>query len=268
MLRHLVSSARRFGVRPMPPHPHKYWEFYAVINGKVAAFFPKADQTDFRDKSLWVFPPETSHGWISSDQKKARIIAFYFSFVPPPLDKIARCQVGYHMTKLSDNEIKRIVIFERELRSFYRQTSPFSSLLFHRCLLELSLIALKNVPVQKLSPVQMTPAMVVDAAIIWFTEHLNENPKLDQVARAARVSTSHLRRLFLLHKRNNPQSVFTRIRLEHAMQLMLSSDDKIDSIAHSCGFSSAVNFCRAFKVHVKCTPDVWRKKRREMRLGN
>ena len=252
----------------MPPHPHKYWEFYAVIDGRVAAFFPQAEQTKFYERSLWVFPPETSHGWISSNKKRTRVIAFYFNFVPSPLDEIARQENGYHVTNLSESEVKKIVDFEKELRPLYRQVNPVSSLRFDRAMLELSLMALKNIPVQKLYPVQVTPAMVVETAITWFTEHLNEYPKLDRVAKAVRVSSSHLRRLFLLHKRNNPQAVFTRIRLERAMQLMSNSDDKIDSIAQLCGFSSAVNFCRVFKSYFKCTPDVWRKKRREMRLGN
>jgi transcriptional regulator GlxA family with amidase domain len=150
---------------------------------------------------------------------------------------------------------------EEELREDYRQATTVSLLHFHKALLELSLIALKNTPVQKLPAGPDTAPAKVEAALAWFSDHLSEKPKLEQVARAVHVSASHLRRLFQHVSKQSPHAAFNRLKIERALQLLSTSEDKVEVIASLCGFSSGVNFCRMFKAQTGFTPDAWRKTR-------
>jgi AraC family transcriptional regulator len=244
----------------MAPHLRANWEFYGVIHGAIAPVIPGGGELPLRSRHLWLFPPETCHGWRGNGMHKAQIVVFHFGFVPPPLDEFARMS-GYMSIDLTAEEAQRMLEMEEELREYYRLSTSVNLLHFHKALLELSLIILKRAPVQKLAFRQDSAVAKVEAALTWFSEHLGENPKLEQAARAVHVSTSHLRRLFRQVRNQSPQAAFTHVKIERAMELLSQSEDKLDVVASLCGFSSGVNFCRVFKAQTGLTPDGWRKTR-------
>ncbi|MFW6254581.1 MAG: helix-turn-helix domain-containing protein [Chitinivibrionales bacterium] len=47
-------------------------------------------------------------------------------------------------------------------------------------------------------------------------------------------------------------------RIRHARILLRDSDDKLDSICHTCGFSSENEFSRVFKQYAGVTPEIYR----------
>lgn len=54
----------------------------------------------------------------------------------------------------------------------------------------------------------------------------------------------------------------TKLRCEHAKQLLLTLDDPMDDIAEMCGFGDGSTLTRAFKRYVNDTPDHWRREAR------
>jgi AraC-like DNA-binding protein len=260
MLRYLVTGSRRFGVYPMPPHQRANWEFYAVVRGSIAPVLPNAEKLALKSEHLWLFPPELSHGWRGDGPNKARVVAFHFGFVPPPLDDLAR-KNGYLSVELTDDEVERILELEEELRKYYHKWTSVNLLHFHKGLLELSLVALKDIPVQELPVPQDAAVSKVEAALAWYSEHAAERPKLDQAAAAVRVSKSHLRRLFWQVRKQSPQAAFTQVKVERAMELLSESGDKLEVVASLCGFSSGSNMGRVFKAQTGFTPEAWRKTR-------
>jgi AraC family transcriptional regulator len=260
MLRYLGAGLRRFGLYRIAPHQRVNWEFYAVVQGSIAPVLPGIKRMPLKSSHLWLFAPETAHGWRGDGAHKAHIVVFHFGFVPPPLDEIAR-RTGYMSVSLTEQEAPLMLEMEEELRGYYQKLTSVSLLHFHKALLELSLVALKNVPVQNLPSHQNAASDKVEAALAWFSEHVAEKPKLAHAARAVHVSSSHLRRLFQQVRKQSPHAAFTQVKMERAMKVLSESEDKLDVVASSCGFSSNVNFCRVFKAHTGFTPDAWRKTR-------
>jgi AraC family transcriptional regulator len=242
------------------PHQRVNWEFYAVVRGSIAPVLPGIEKMPLKSRHLWLFSPETAHGWRGDGSHKAHIVVFHFGFVPPPLDEVAG-KNGYVSVNLTEHEAQRMIEMEEELRGYYQKLTSVGLLHFHKALLELSIIALKNVPVQSLPAQHDTASARVQAALAWFSEHVAEKPKLEEAARAVHVSASHLRRLFQQVRKQSPQAAFTQIKMDRAMEVLSESEDKLDVVAASCGFSSNVNFCRVFKAHNGFTPDAWRKTR-------
>src|SRR5205823_6870558 len=97
-------------------------------------------------------------------------------------------------------------------------------------------------------------------AMNWFRQHLRDNPSLDDVAKAAHISPSHLRRMFREIGDVSPSDAMQEIKLQKAVRLLSESDAKIDAVATESGFSSASVFCRNFKIHKRCTPAEWRRR--------
>jgi len=53
--------------------------------------------------------------------------------------------------------------------------------------------------------------------------------------------------------------VFTRARMQRATSLLVGTDLTLETIAERCGFSTASDFCRAFKTEFHTTPNSWRR---------
>jgi len=122
-----------------------------------------------------------------------------------------------------------------------------------------SLLVLRKLPQMK-QPLPPSPAeKVVDAACTWYTTRLADRPSVQDVAREVHVSPSTLRRMFQETRRQTPLKIFSRLRLEAAMQLLAESNLKLEDVASACGYSCASDFCRSFHAEMKRTPAAWRR---------
>jgi AraC-like DNA-binding protein len=259
MLRHLVSGIRRFGLYPMYVHPRENWEFFAVLRGKCGAVFSETGASTLQQRHLWIFPPETAHGWKGDGANRCKIVVFHFGKVPSLLETTAR-ERGFLDCALSPAQARRVSELEMELRAPYGSVTEKSLLFFEKALLELSLMALAGVPSATDGKSVDHPLQKIQACLAWYSEHMLDQPKLEETAQAVNVSVRHLRRLFWQARHESPQVAFTRVRLERAMGLLSLSNLKLDAIAEQCGFSSSSDFCRVFKTHHHVSPDAWRKR--------
>jgi len=260
MLRYMDLGIRRFGLYPMHIHQRANWEFFAVLRGRCGAVLADTDEPLLHQHHLWVFPPEMAHGWKGEGGSRCKIAVFHFGKVPPLLEKVVR-QRRFLDCDLAAHQGRRLVEVQEELRAPYGRVTEKSLMFFEKALLELSLIALSDTPFASDQNGGDYALATVQECLFWYSEHMPEQPKLDQVARAVNVSVRHLRRLFWQARRESPQTVFTQLRIEHAMGLLSLSDLKLDAIARQCGFSGSSDFCRVFKVHHHVSPDAWRKHR-------
>ncbi len=258
MLRYLASGQRKFGLHPMAAHARPNWEFYAVVRGKIAPTMDGKQDSPLRSRHLWIFPPGAVHGWRGEYDTSARIVAFHFGAIPAPLDSIVR-EAGCHGVTLNAADGRLILSLEEQVRPHYHQPNSFSNVYFDYALHRLSLLALRNLSPQNLETPKATVLRKVDAAINWYSENLAHRPKITETAAAVHVSPSHLRRLFWQVNQESPQTAFTRLKMQRALHLMAESDMKLEALALSCGFSSASDFCRAFKQQHKISPDLWRR---------
>jgi AraC family transcriptional regulator len=257
MLQYLTFGDRRFGIHPMPPHTRLNWEFYAVIKGKCAPVLPAGPDLNLRERQLWVFPPETPHGWKGEQRAECQIVCFHFAFVPSPLRELAQAR-RFQECPVNENQVARLTVMAQELRPHFEQPTSFSHIIFERALLELTFMALANVKEEPLPELTQTMGHKVNVAIAWYMEHLSEAPRIEDVACKLHISPSNLRQIFMLTLHESPQSAFKRLRLHRAMELMSESNLKLEAVAEQCGYSNASDFSRAFSREFKISPRTWR----------
>ena len=255
MLRYLSFGATDYRSNIVGVGRRVHWEFVAVARGAVAPVLGDGVRP-FRRRTLWVFPPSTAHGWIS--EGSCVRACFHFGFVPAPLESWALAK-GFHEAPLSSAGARRILALARDLAPHHARPTGVSLLHFHRALIELSLLALDNVPAAVLPRPEDAAVLRVEAALAWYAEHLAEAPTTAAVARQAHVSVSHLRRLFWQVRRANPHRVLREIRMQRAMEQMTLTTDKLAAIAARCGFGSAADFSRAFRARHDTGPAAWRR---------
>jgi AraC-like DNA-binding protein len=118
---------------------------------------------------------------------------------------------------------------------------------------------LTEIPAEQLESTDKRDALRVEAAIRWYRENLADSPGVADVAKSVNMSPSHLRRLFLHVRKENPHQGMAKIRLQHAVECLTKTDFKLDYIASSSGYVNSSDFCRVFKATYGMSPDKWRK---------
>lgn len=105
---------------------------------------------------------------------------------------------------------------------------------------------------------------VINKAINYIFEHIEEDITVDDVAKHCCYSKYHLMRMF---KENTDEALYQfikRVRLERsAWRLKVEKEKSITEIGVNYGYSSS-NFATAFKKHLNISPADFRKKSEQM----
>jgi len=86
----------------------------------------------------------------------------------------------------------------------------------------------------------------------------NETFTVDMLARNAFISSSSLFRKIKDTLDITPQHLIRDLRLQHAMELMVSGRSSVSLVAHRAGFFDHAHFCRCFKSVFGCAPSSYR----------
>jgi len=258
MLRYLSHGSRELGDFPMPPHKRVNWEFFAVTEGRVAPLLETKENPAFSSSSLWVFPPGFSHGWNGEPGRKCEVVVIHYNSVPPALERLVN-ERGFLSVRMNGKELRRVTSLAKTLKRHYWNPVLVSEIYTERALHDLSLILLS--PFEESWQPNQTGVNLRKILIAegWLKAHLADNPSVQNAARAAGISGSQLRRLFLKVRKSGPKKILNKLRFDAAMRMMAESDAKLQNIAAATGFSSATNFCRAFKVYNGKSPTAWRR---------
>ncbi len=99
------------------------------------------------------------------------------------------------------------------------------------------------------------------SAIDYIKENFSENIKISDVAAFCHLSPSYLQHLFIKVKGYGISEEIRLCRLEHAKELLVSTDFSVRYIALSSGFKNVDYFSTAFKKHFGVTPLKCRQKK-------
>lgn len=106
---------------------------------------------------------------------------------------------------------------------------------------------------------QNTKIDVTEAAFAYMEKHYNHaNLSLTEVASKVGRSPSYFSHLLSKKHKQSFSEILLYIRLEKAKELLETTDDSIQNIAESVGFSNPNYFSRVFKSSTGSTPRDWR----------
>ena len=93
-----------------------------------------------------------------------------------------------------------------------------------------------------------------------FIQHNYTNPDLtiDDVCDSLGISASYLSQIFKKHKESTFVKCLTAVRMEKAMDRLVSSGDRIVEIAAACGYQDVYYFSHTFKKQVGMPPKKYR----------
>lgn len=96
----------------------------------------------------------------------------------------------------------------------------------------------------------------------YMVQHYQEPLTLESLAQLAGLSVSHYSRLFKKVIGYSPIDYLTHLRMDRAKELLVLSDYRLKSIAHSVGYGDEFYFSRIFKKVVGLSPREYAKRHR------
>jgi AraC family transcriptional regulator len=255
MLCYLGKGPRYYTADPIPVIVRRYWEFQAVLSGRIAMVGPDGPGP-LRERQLWLSSPGHSHGWTGDGPNPAEIAVFHFLSVPEHLARKVP-EPGCREVHLEARQIDRLRELAQLVERHWRRPGPGMLLRHEHALLELSLLATEALGGLS-NDAEDAARIRVQKALDWFSAHMEKDPGLDQVAKASGSSASHLRRHFYDVMQAPPKKIFDQLRFQRAMQMMADPETKLSAVGAACGFKSPSAFSRAFKTKFGISPEKWR----------
>ncbi|HEU5078968.1 MAG TPA: AraC family transcriptional regulator [Opitutaceae bacterium] len=258
MLRYFGDGKREYGEHPMPPHPRLNWEFLAVTRGKIAPYERLGETCDPVSDTFWLFPAGVVHGWAGVRGKSCELFIAHYSSVPQGVEQLA-LKYGHLETKLRPRDRALLRSAALMLKRHYWQPTLESEIRAQAALMQMCLLVLRDYDERKDRQVTGGSYSRVVGAEEWLRTHLPERPSILGAAQAVGLSVSQLYRLFERIRKESPQDTLNRIKLDRAMEMLGTSNAKLQKVALDSGFSNASNLCRAFKAAKGRTPSAWRR---------
>ena len=120
----------------------------------------------------------------------------------------------------------------------------------------------RGVVTRQSTDILAVPHVPTARALRFIGEHHSEPIRLPDIARAAGMSRRGLEYAFRQHLHRSVTEEITRRRVEHAKELLLTTDMKALEVAEQTGFSGLMYFSRVFKKAVGVGPREFRRRHR------
>jgi len=98
------------------------------------------------------------------------------------------------------------------------------------------------------------PNKLLKPALTYIETHPKEKITLSKMAALCSISSSYFSKLFAKEKLGNLSDYVNHIKIEHAKQLLLSTDWTIRTISENLGFDDSGYFIKVFKRETDKTP--------------
>jgi transcriptional regulator GlxA family with amidase domain len=92
----------------------------------------------------------------------------------------------------------------------------------------------------------------------WIVSNLDTDLDIDHLAGRMSMSPRNFSRIFCQEVGMTPAKFVERVRLEAAKNMMIQTDQPVESVAVNCGFSTAEQMRRSFQRLLKTTPQDYR----------
>jgi AraC-like DNA-binding protein len=246
MTRYISSGLRNLGQAPILPHSRLNWEFIAVTKGRCGVILASGEKLPLREQSLWIFPPGFVHGW-HGERGASSMLTFQVDEVPIEISVLMR-GADFLEYELLPSEFEEVSSFRTVIHPDFSDRDP--------------VIVVRGLTANGGGIADIRVTQTVNKAIEWLKCHLTEQPSVRDMAAAAGVSSSYLRRFFKSKLNRQPHQVMMDVKMDVAAELLATTGLNQDAIAASAGFASVRAFTRAFSSRKRCSPGAWRQKAR------
>jgi len=104
-------------------------------------------------------------------------------------------------------------------------------------------------------------SIMLNKALLYMEQHLDQNLKREEVARHVGMSSSHFAHMLTSHAGTSFREMMSSLRVERASRMLSHGNRSLAEIAYDCGFSDQSHLSRVFSKAVGQSPGEYRKSR-------
>ena len=246
------------------PHIHKDYEICLVLDGTPSVITADGT-TELVPDDIFIMNPFVSHELTT--QKPALILslqlspAFFASFYP----QIENTEFDVFLLNKKEqtgicNKIRQYLF---DLSFSYFNKDEFASIRCSVLINQLFLLLLETQPHRLIPEKEKQSSQIrgkrMRKIMHYIDEHYNEKLLLSDIAEQQELDLYYLSHLFKESFGITFQNYLSKIRCEHARQLLLLTDHSLLDVSIACGFSDPKYFNKAFKAQYGCSPKEYRK---------
>lgn len=253
---------------PIAPHIHDFFEFHYILDGSVKTRVNEVERTYFPGQYYVMTPMSVhSHAYFKPPNNTCESFALRW--------KLER--VGAEQTN-PDLDLVKFVLDKAPAIPIDDLDDSISNMLDHiiacamdhcariELLLKLSclVVAVSNRYAALQETVKPLPAMpdstqnILLASVAYIERHCNEPISASDVAAHIPISYSHLARLFSQYMKSSVNTYITRVKIDRASHLLMTTDMSVNEIAREIGYSSISYFSNTFKNTLGQSPKEYR----------
>lgn len=253
------------------PHIHKDFEISLVLNGSLTVI-TASGETVLEKDDIFMINPYGSHEIKAKDSAlviSLQVSPDFFAHYFPQIEDIEFDISAFHAGQ--DTAVcSRIRALLFDLASTFFHGEDFAPV---QCalLIDRLFLLLLNTRKYHLVPHREKAAYLARSTRMkrimqYIDEHYREKLLLSDIARQEQLDLYYLSHFFKEVFGISFQNYITKLRCEHARQLLLLTDYSLLDISLSCGFSDPKYFNRGFRTQYGCTPKEYRRSFRNARL--
>ncbi|MEN9337106.1 MAG: hypothetical protein RLZZ500_2093 [Bacteroidota bacterium] len=220
---------------------------------------------DFTDGDLVLLGSGVPHTWSSKAIENQPVEAIVIQFLKAPLDAILAIEeyaplhtmldkavFGLHFK--ASEEVEKVMLRLTEYESMDRVV--------------LLLVLLNDLSKLPYTPIgdQLTVAfgspkreLRINTICKYIAENFNQSLSIGQAAARIHMSESNFCKFFKKATGKTFSDYVNEIRIQEACRLLRTTETKISTLAHACGFETLSYFNRVFFQKKQCTPNNFRK---------
>lgn len=247
--------------RPFNTHAHREGHLIFQIGGRPALIDVCARRRQLSEDTVVAVNPWEPHNFIPTDHGDgATFFVLYVNadWFVPDLSTSCRLDFGrtqFRRTRALDKHIRHAAALVLGAPSYSSLDSQLRQLI-HFCHEESWRQAAET-------PRQRAEAAVTDFRVRKCIRLISESPcaqtDLDGVARESGLSRPHFYRLFRAQTGITPHLYLNTVIMEHAIDVLVTTDTPIVDIGFDLGFSSQSGFTRFFSTNVGMAPTDYRR---------
>lgn len=262
-----VALVRSHSAARITWHSHPFYELLILSDGATTYEFKGGQTADLAGGQFLIIPPECIHRGQNDLRKPTSLCGL---MIAPSIANAAvnspfsNVELAWLKERLDRAALKPLKM-SPELRSLVKTLpskissfAPGSTQTVLRTRLSMCQILLE-VAAHLDSPTAMPPSTIVERAIQFMQQNLDNPTSIVQVAKSVGCSRARLFEIFREATGLAPNDYWQRIRVEEAYRRLLGTSDSITSIALACGFSTSQYFCTVFRKYWGISPTECRK---------
>ncbi len=226
----------------MESEGHAFEEIIILFDGRINVSLGE-DEFDGREGDVFYYPSGVAHKEAARQQDPCETIFFSFFAGPETVSALPR--------KIHDKYgiIRTLATWAYEHRRASGASGEELCVSFLNCIIS----ECRHLSIEPVQP-------LVELIREYVSEHLQDPIHLDDLAVRASMSKYHFSRTYKKLCGRTPMVDVTHLRLEHARNLILTTNLPLARIAEEVGFSDAYHISHLFRKHLNVKPSELRRK--------